>query len=208
MKQYTTEWAKEVIKLLPNINSVTQDSNGQVWLHTAKGKPCIYEAHNYGEWSFNEADASIHVGRMILNPSGWKKSLVMRKEEKMKKKILNGNVFPSTHDSIFVEDDYPLSGAHDYMAQESLGFKNGEALYSPSFQTIRFVKKLEDGTIIPGLQSEQLALILIDRHKKLNDRFPSDQNQKMVDGLEMFLEACRERVEDRINRNVMGKLKK
>lgn len=73
---------------------------------------------------------------------------------------------------------------------------------------IQFIQKLDDGTVIPGLQSEQLVLMLIDRHKKLNARFPSAQNEKMIQGLEMFLDASRERVEDRMNRGVMGDLKK
>lgn len=75
-------------------------------------------------------------------------------------------------------------------------------------QSIQFVHKASDGTITPGLQSEQLVIALIDRHKKLNERFPSVHNEKMIQGLEIFLEACKERIDDRISRGVMGELKK
>ena len=63
-------------------------------------------------------------------------------------------------------------------------------------------------SVIPGWQSEQLALILLDRVKKLNAKYPSDQNSKQIEGLEMYLAACKERIEERINRGVMGELKK
>ena len=66
----------------------------------------------------------------------------------------------------------------------------------------------DDGSITPGLQSEQLALILLDRVKKLNERYPSEQNDKQIEGLTMYLQACKDRVEERINRGVMGELKK
>ena len=56
--------------------------------------------------------------------------------------------------------------------------------------------------------SEQLALILLDRVKKLNERYPSEQNDKQIEGLTMYLQACKDRVEERINRGVMGELKK
>lgn len=73
--------------------------------------------------------------------------------------------------------------------------------------TLQFVQKNEDGTVIPGLQSEQLALILLDRVKKLNAKFPHPTNEKQIAGLEMYLDACKERVQERIDRGVMGELK-
>ena len=79
--------------------------------------------------------------------------------------------------------------------------------YVDATDTIQFVHKHEDGTVTPGWQSEQLALILLDRVKKLNEKFPCEQNAKQVAALEAYLDACKERVEDRINRNVMGDLK-
>ncbi len=126
------------------------------------------------------------------------------------RKELDDCVFPSEEKTIstVIEPEDKYGGAHQYIIRESLGFKNGNALYVDSFQAIRFIEKKDDGTTVPGLQSEQLVLALIDRHKKLNARFPSAQNEKMIRGLEMFLEASRERVEERMSRGVMGELKK
>lgn len=124
-------------------------------------------------------------------------------------KELNYFVYPSDIKTISVDDDDIYGGAHNYYINKCLGYNNGETQYlRDEIVEISFIKKLDDGTIVPGLQSEQLALVLLDRAYKLNNRFPSDQNKKMVDGLTMFLEACQERVQDRIDRNVMGELKK
>lgn len=123
-------------------------------------------------------------------------------------KKLNATVFPSSEKTILVEDDKIYGGAHKYEIKNCIGFNNGETQYVESSQTIQFVQKNDDGTMIPGLQSEQLVLALLDRHIKLNGRFPSRENIKMVEGLETFLEACKERVEGRISRGVMGELKK
>jgi hypothetical protein len=124
-------------------------------------------------------------------------------------KNLEATVFPSDKRTIMVEDDPVYGGAHRYHAVGSLGFENGEALYDFSDDhVIQFVHKTSpDGPTVPGLQSEQLVLILLDRHAKLDAKYPSAQYAKMKQGLEMFLEACRERVQQRIDRGVMGKLK-
>lgn len=123
-------------------------------------------------------------------------------------KQLNFQVFPSEEKTISVEDDNIYGGAHKYSVKKSKGFDNGQAIYVDETTEIQFVQKNDDGDLTPGVQSEQLAFILLDRTRKLNSRFPSSQNQKMIDGLEMFLLACYERVEERINRGVMGQLKK
>ena len=123
-------------------------------------------------------------------------------------KQLDYTVFPSEELTITVQDDPIYGGAHYYEVNNSLGFKDGKAIYVPSVQTIQFVEKKDDGEVIPGLQSEQLAFILYDRCLKLNERFPSPHNLKMLAGLEIFLVACKERVEERISRGVMGELKK
>lgn len=122
-------------------------------------------------------------------------------------KLLDYLVFPSEERTISVEDDDTYGGAHTYMVRASLGFTEGKAEYLQSRQVIEFVKKQDDGKIIPGLQSEQLAYILWDRTKKLNDRFPSEYNAEMLRGLTIFLAACEDRVKDRMNRGVMGELK-
>lgn len=123
-------------------------------------------------------------------------------------KQLDYQVFPSEEKTIKVENDEIYGGAHKYELQNSIGFNNGVAEYVESKQTIQFVQKNDDGTMIPGAQSEQLAFILLDRAVKLNNRFPSAHNEKMIAGLRMFVEACEERVQERINRGVMGELKK
>lgn len=123
-------------------------------------------------------------------------------------KQLDYKVFPSEEKTIFVEDDDVYGGAHYYSAKTSLGFNANTAIYTDEELLVPFVKKDDDGTTIAGFQSEQLAYILLDRCVKLNSRFPSEHNAKMIKGLEMFLEACRERVEERIARGVMGQLAK
>ena len=125
------------------------------------------------------------------------------------RKPLPALVFPSTQPTITVADDKDYGGAHHYEIMNCKGFNNGKTEYvDAGGQAIQFVQKNEDGTIVPGLQSEQLVLVLIDRHEKLNARFPSPQNEKMLEGLKIFLAACKERVQDRMDRGVMGNLKK
>lgn len=124
-------------------------------------------------------------------------------------KTIGYSVFPSTDLTISAvpDVDYP-GGAHRYIFRNSLGFKNGKAEYVDSFQFVQFVQKNEDGTMVPGAQSEQLAYILLDRAIKLNARFPSEFNEQMITGLRLFLAACQDRVQDRIDRGVMGDLKR
>lgn len=123
-------------------------------------------------------------------------------------KTIEAKVFPSEENTIAVAEDKNYGGAHYYQIQNCKGFNNGKTEYDETSQSIQFVEKSDDGSMTPGLQSEQLVLVLMDRAVKLNARFPSEQNQKMIAGLQMFLDACKERVEDRMNRGVMGELKK
>lgn len=123
-------------------------------------------------------------------------------------KPIDAVVYPSDEPTISVVDDATYGGAHCYAIRECLGFDDGKTLYTETRQFIRFVRKNNHGTMIPGLQSEQLVLALLDRHEKLNARFPSEQNAKMIAGLRMFLKACEERVKNRMERGVMGELKK
>lgn len=123
-------------------------------------------------------------------------------------KPVDATVYPSNEPTISVVEDATYGGAHCYIIRECLGFNNGKTQYTNSEQVVRFVQKNDDGSMIPGLQSEQLVLALLDRHEKLNARFPSEQTAKMIAGLRMFLEACEERVKSRIERGVMGELKK
>lgn len=121
---------------------------------------------------------------------------------------LDACVYPSRNKTIAVAPDEDYGGAHEYLFLNCLGFSDGQTQYDESTQKIQFVKKEQDGTMVPGIQSEQLVLALIDRHEKLNAKFPSKQNEKALKGLKMFLDACKERVDDRIKRGVMGDLKK
>lgn len=119
-------------------------------------------------------------------------------------------VFPSKENTIEVIKTDGYDGAHRYRVRHCAGYdgKKCKIGYTDRTTTIQFVQKNDDGSIIPGLQSEQLALILLDRVKKLNERYPSEYNEKQIEGLTMFLDACRARIEDRVNRGVMGELKK
>lgn len=126
------------------------------------------------------------------------------------KKLIDTTVFPSktrTVCAMNASDEY--GGAHKYEFLNSDGFANGEAQYHPTTQSITFVHKdPETGRMTPGLQSEQLVIALIDRTQKLDAKYPSPQSGKMIQGLQMYLDACRERIEDRMSRGVMGELKK
>lgn len=123
-------------------------------------------------------------------------------------KELDYKVFPSKEHTIQVEEDAIYGGAHHYRIRHSTGFNNGQATYVDESSDIQLVQKNDDGTIISGVQSEQLAYVLLDRAIKLNNRFPSPQNEKQIAGLRMFLDGCEERVRDRMDRGVMGDLKK
>ena len=119
-------------------------------------------------------------------------------------------VYPSLQPTIEVIHTDGYNGAHRYRLQLCTGFdsKKNTHNYVDKTTTIQFVQKNDDGSVTPGLQSEQLALILLDRVKKLNERYPSEQNNKQIEGLTMYLQACKDRIDDRINRGVMGELKK
>lgn len=120
---------------------------------------------------------------------------------------LEQTVYPNDVPSIFIsEEPDEYGGAHEYTFINSLGFEDGKAIYDKSRTNIQFVKKTKIETV-PGIQSEQLIIALIDRHKKLNAKYPSAFSDKMIAGLQMFLDACKERVDERMSRGVMGQLK-
>lgn len=138
--------------------------------------------------------------------------ILTKKPERSNKmyKQLDLKVYPSNTNTIGVEDDPIYGGAHNYHINLCRGFdqEKNDAIYTGEAILIQFVQKNDDGTVIDGLQSEQLALVLLDRCEKLNARFPSEHNEKQMAGLKMFLEGCEDRVRERINRGVMGELKK
>jgi hypothetical protein len=126
-------------------------------------------------------------------------------------KQLDAVVFPSTERTIYVRHDEKYGGAHRYVVANSLGYDPGrkEAVYAHgSHQVLQFVNGVY-GTAeqVPGLQSEQIVLILLDRLKKMNAVYPDPSNAKQQAGLEMFLEGCADRVRAREERGVMGQHK-
>ena len=121
---------------------------------------------------------------------------------------LNKTVFPSDLKTILVNVDDEYKGAHRYVFQNSLGFNEGKAEYADTIQEIQFVQKNLDGTMTPGVQSEQLLIALIDRHKKLNEKFPSREGALAITKMEEALMWLEARVKERMERNVMGDLKK
>lgn len=124
---------------------------------------------------------------------------------------LKKSVFPSNVQSISVTVDDEYGGAHEYHFVGSLGFNDGKAEYdhnASGMQTIRFVKKESDGTMSSGLQSEQLLIALIDRHQKLNAKYPSREGSLAITKMEEALHWLEARVRERIDRGVMGELKK
>lgn len=118
-----------------------------------------------------------------------------------------GVVYPSDEITIHVCEDEDYGGAHEYIFNESMGHIDGKAVYIDNIQKIRFVKKEESG-MVAGLQSEQLLIALIDRHKKLNNKFPSREGSLAITKMEEALHWLEARVKERIQRGVMGELKK
>jgi len=123
-------------------------------------------------------------------------------------RVLEACVYPSLKRSIVAYTDDTYGVAHRYRFQKSAGFENGQTKYVADMAEISFVQKDADGTMKPGLLSEQLVIALIDRHQKLNAVFPSAQAERAIAGLQQFLDAQRERVDERMGRGVMGELKK
>jgi hypothetical protein len=124
---------------------------------------------------------------------------------------ISATVFPSQEKTIYcLPTDDKFQGAHNYWVSPMVGYGAG-ALYAKEPEAaieLRFVKCREDGTWQPGLQSEQLLLLLKDRHEKLNAVFPSDDHAQFIAGIDLALEALERRVRERTARGVMGELKK
>lgn len=124
-------------------------------------------------------------------------------------KRLLETVFPSDVQSIAVwntNDQY--GGAHVYSLQGNVGFHDGETHYEKIYFPIAFCHNKEDGTVIPGILNEQLIIVLKDRITKLNAVYPHPENENMLIALDEFLAASKRRIEERMNRGVMGELKK
>lgn len=119
-----------------------------------------------------------------------------------------GTVYPSEQVSVWADPNDRYGGAHRYVTMNYLQYKDGKAIYDEAdLRQLLFVYKADDGTPSSGLLTEQLLLILLDRHAKLEAAFPHPSYAKLRMGLEMALEAQRDRVDDRVARGVMGEMK-
>jgi len=119
-------------------------------------------------------------------------------------------IYPSTDVTVWGLPDEAYEGnpTHSFVLRNSTGFENGRANYDDSYQGIQFVQKNEDGSIIPGIQTEQLLRVLIERHQALNNKFPSREGALAITHMQTALLFLQERVAERMDRGVMGQLKK
>lgn len=124
-------------------------------------------------------------------------------------KEIEAKVYPGKENTIKVEDDEKYGGCHLYEVRLSKGFDQvkQDNVYIDKTIKLQFIQKDEDGTITPGLQNEQLAYIMKDRIEKMQKVYPSDLNRSMIMGLELFIDSCKDRAKERMDRDVYGQLK-
>ena len=123
-------------------------------------------------------------------------------------KLEGVSVYPSNVETIeFMNDDF--NGAHRYRIKLSRGYNQTKKRvdYSDKKLVIQFIQKNADGSVIPGLQDEQMILVMMDRLKKLDAKFHSDTVTKKMKALQDYLDACKERIDERLGRGVYGELK-
>ena len=98
-------------------------------------------------------------------------------------------------ENVFVSNEDTYGGAHDYHFKKCLGWdkEKGESKFIDETATISFVRKEESG-MVAGIQSEQLIVCLIDRHRKLDAKFPCDENKEFIRCLEEALEWQKSRI--------------
>lgn len=123
-------------------------------------------------------------------------------------KLEGVSVYPSNVETIeFMNDDF--NGAHRYRIKLSKGYNQTKKRvdYSDKKLVIQFTQKNADGSVIPGLQDEQLILVMMDRLQKLDAKFHSDTVTKKMKALQDYLDACKERIDERLGRGVYGELK-
>lgn len=115
-------------------------------------------------------------------------------------------VYPAKTPVVGVVVDPKYKGAHTYVFRETTGRGPKGNMYVTSEQKIQFIYKIDDENTVPGITSEQLVLALLDRHIKMDVLYPSESNKKIVKALTDCLEAQKERVDERTERNVIGTL--
>lgn len=123
--------------------------------------------------------------------------------------MVEGIVYPSTEQTIKVVENQKYGSAYVYSINPMNKLEDGKTIYNENNPTyLRFVQRLEDGTWVEGIQDEQLAYVLLDRVKKLDEKIPSTWNKMKIKALEIYLSACKGRVKQRIADGKFGTLKK
>ena len=123
--------------------------------------------------------------------------------------MVEGTVYPSTEQTIKVIENQKYGSAYAYSISPMSKLDGNVTIYNDNNpQHIRFVQRLTNGTWVEGIQDEQLAYVLLDRVKKLNQKIPSVWNKIKIKALEIYLSACKYRIKERIANNKFGKLLK
>ena len=159
------------------------------------------------EYPDSESNHKDHRGYISWSPKEvFEKSYKCIEDKKPLTTLQVGAKIPN----VFVIPDNDYGGAHDYIALACEGWdsENECSKFTERVIPVSFCKKEQDGTMVGGLQTEQLLLILIDRQIKLNDKFPCDENIEAIRCLKEALDWQQERVRARVSRGVMGQLKK
>jgi len=124
-----------------------------------------------------------------------------------KRVVLDTCVFPSNESSIVsIITDEKFDGAHNYEIKPMLRYDNG-AVYGLEGLPLTFVKKNDDGTWQTGVQTEQLLLVIADRHPKLNAVFPAEEHDEFMAHIHGALECLGRRFKKRLDRGVAGEHK-
>lgn len=165
------------------------------------------EAYSYAQTAIGKLKQELSQREDAISNWLWNRHNSERRAEWLATLQPLGPVYPSNEVTMWADPNDRYGGAHSYYLRHYIAFRDGKPTYSENLFGLQFNSKLDDGTPTEGVMSEQLLLILLDRHDKLNTVFPHATHDKFRRGLEMALEACRERVDDRVARGVMGELK-
>lgn len=124
-----------------------------------------------------------------------KKPVIVEEEEEYVPQV---KVFPSDIESIkiFEKEDGSDKG-HHYSLLKTTGWDSGTYNYINEPVLLNFIKKNKKG-LFPGIQSEQLILVVLDRTIKLNKTAPCEENEIMIQACKDFLEAAAQRVMNKI----------
>lgn len=92
---------------------------------------------------------------------------------------------------------------------------NAEGLLEPVFdatnpvndQRVTFISKLAGKDVYPGTTNEEVLLMMIDRMKFLDTKFPCAENKEAITNLEAALKVLEKRTTNRKEQGVEGKNK-